>query len=317
MTAARILNLPNVRTLQAGGALMALIALVCIFALATPSFFTTANVWNVTTQATLLLIVALPMTMVIMTEGLDLSIGAVVSLGTVVFALALKAGVALPAAVALCLLVGGTLGAFNGALVGGLGIPPFVVTLGTMGVAGGFALVGADERDLVGLGAGVTALWNGRLVGVPVPVWVAAALYALLHLALFHARFGMAVVSLGGNREALRLAGRTVAGHLVAVYALAGVCAALASLLLAARIDGGNPTAASGMEFDAIAAVVIGGTSFVKGRGTLFGTLVGTLLITVLRNGMNLLALTSSIQVAAIGVLAIAALALGARGQRP
>lgn len=291
------------------GAAWVLIAVVIVFGLTAPAFNSTANASNVATQATLLLLLALPMTFVIMTEGLDLSLGAMLSLATVVMAVVLKLGVSTGLALALCLFVGLVFGVVNGALVGVLGIPPFVATLGTMGIVSGLALVCADGRDLVGMPGAVTALWNGTVEGVPAPVVIAVGMYTLFHVFLYHTRFGIAVIALGGNREALRLAGRHVTLLTLAVYGLAGLCAALGGALLAGRIDGGNPTAGIGMEFDAIAAVVVGGTSFAKGKGTLFGTLIGSLLITVLRNGLNLLALPSSMQVAAVGVLAIAALA--------
>jgi len=295
------------------GCAWALVILLVAFSASAPNFLTTGNLVNVSSQATLLLLLALPMTFVIMTEGLDLSLGALLSLCTVIFALVAKSTGSVSAGVLACIAIGILVGALNGSLVGLLGIPPFVATLGTMGVATGLALLSAEGRDLVGLDAAAQALWSGTWLGIPLPVWIAIGTYGLFHFLLKHTRFGVSVIALGGNAEALRLAGKRVVPRLVLVYVLAAVYAAIAGVLLAGRINGGNPTAAHGMEFDAIAAVVVGGTHFVKGRGTLFGTLLGVILITVLRNGLNLLALSASIQVAAIGVLVIAALAMESR----
>ena len=295
------------------GCAWALVILLVAFSASAPNFLTTGNLVNVSSQATLLLLLALPMTFVIMTEGLDLSLGALLSLCTVIFALVAKSTGSVSAGVLACIAIGILVGALNGSLVGLLGIPPFVATLGTMGVATGLALLSAEGRDLVGLDAAAQALWSGTWLGIPLPVWIAIGTYGLFHFLLKHTRFGVSVIALGGNAEALRLAGKRVVPRLVLVYVLAAVYAAIAGVLLAGRINGGNPTAAHGMEFDAIAAVVVGGTHFVKGRGTLFGTLLGVILITVLGNGLNLLALSASIQVAAIGVLVIAALAMESR----
>lgn len=295
------------------GCTWALLLLLVIFSFSAPNFLTTGNLLNVSSQATLLLLLALPMTFVIMTEGLDLSLGALLSLCTVVFALVAKSSGSITVGIFACVAIAVLIGALNGSLIGLLGIPPFVATLGTMGVATGLALLSAEGRDLVGLDASAQELWSGTWAGIPLPVWIAAGTYGLFHFLLKHTRFGVSVIALGGNSEALRLAGKRVVPRLVLVYVLAASYAAIAGVLLAGRINGGNPTAAHGMEFDAIAAVVVGGTHFVKGRGTLFGTLLGVILITVLRNGLNLLALPASIQVAAIGVLVIAALSLESR----
>lgn len=295
------------------GCAWALVILLVVFSASAPNFLTTGNLLNVASQATLLLLLALPMTFVIMTEGLDLSLGALLSLCTVIFAIVVKSTGSVGAGILACVALGALVGALNGSLVGLLGIPPFVATLGTMGIATGLALLVAGERDLIGLGATAQAAWSGTWMGIPLPVWIAVGTYGLFHFLLKHTRFGVSVIALGGNAEALRLAGKRVVPRLMLVYVLAAVYAAVAGILLAGRINGGNPTAANGMEFDAIAAVVVGGTHFVKGRGTLFGTLLGVVLITVLRNGLNLLALPTSIQVAAIGVLVIAALAMESR----
>ena len=297
---------------SASGALLMLVLLCVLFALTTENFTDRANLVNIGVQSTILLLLALPMTLIIMTEGLDLSMGAVLTLANVVLAtIAVKTG-----GVGWALLgglgVGLAFGLVNGLLVAKLAIPPFVATLGTLGAAQGLALVVTDGQSVVGIPAAVQAFYSGTVAGVPAPLWIAAAAYAVFHTLLYHTRFGAAVFALGGNREALTLAGVRTNLYLIAVYALGGLMAGVAALLLTARISSGHPTAAIGMEFDAIAAVAVGGTSFEKGKGWLLGTVIGVLAVGVLRNGLNLVGVTSAVQVAAIGLLVILALAVDA-----
>jgi ribose transport system permease protein len=296
------------RLARSPGVFYILVLLVLAFGIAEPSFLGAANLGNVGLQSAILLMLALPMTLIIMTEGLDLSMGAVLSLCGIVLALALLKGYGLPVALAAALAVGLAFGVANGALVAWLDLPPFVVTLGTMGVAQGLALVVSDAQSVVGFGDAVARLYGAHFLGVPFPVLMAAAAYGLMHFLLYHTRFGAYVFALGGNREALVLAGARANVYLVGVYALGGAMVGLAALLLTGRMNAGHPTAAIGMEFDAIAAVIVGGTSFERGNGWLFGTVLGVLAVGVLKNGLNLLAVQSALQVAAIGVLVIVAL---------
>jgi ribose transport system permease protein len=300
------------RSGSASGALMMLLALGTVFALVSENFASTDNFINIGKQSTILLLLALPMTLIILSEGLDLSMGAVLTLANVVLAtIAVKTGgvgLALLAAVG----VGLVAGLLNGTLVARLGIPPFVATLGTLGIAQGLALVVTDGQSVVGIPPALEAFNSGRVLGLPAPIWIAIAAYALMHGLLYHTRFGACVFALGGNREALTLAGVRTNLYLIAVYVLAGLFVGVAALLLTARISSGHPTAALGMEFDAIAAVAVGGTSFEKGKGWLLGTVIGVLAVGVLRNGLNLLGVTSAVQVSAIGLLVIVALAIDA-----
>jgi len=169
-----------------------------------------------------------------------------------------------------------------------------------------------DGRSVVGLPAAVQMFYAGSVLGVPAPLWAALAAFALSHGLLHRTRFGLRVIALGGNREALTLAGVRPTVHLVAVYVMGGLMAGAASLLLTARISAGHPTVALGLEFDAIAAVAVGGTSFERGHGWLPGTVIGVLAIGVLRNGLNLLGVASAVQVSAIGALVIVALMIDA-----
>ena len=305
--------LPQWQNVALPGIAWVLLGLIVIFSLTAKDFASSANAWNVGTQATLLLLLALPMTLVILTEGLDLSMGAVLSLCTVILASVDIASGSLGLGLGAALAVGITFGVLNGWLVAWMGVTPFVATLGTMGLAQGLALVAIEGRETIGVTAELRSLWEGHWVGLPIPIVGALVAYVLLHVVLYHTRFGARVISLGGNREALRLAGLNVNWYLMLVYVIAGGCVAVSAMLLTARINGGNASAAIGMEFDAIAAVIVGGTSFTSGRGGLLGSLFGVLTVSVLRNGLNLLALQASVQVAAVGLLVIVALAIDAR----
>ena len=306
------------RPVRAPG-LVAMLAVMLIgFSLATRDFATPGNALNVLLQSSVLLLIALPMTFVILTEGLDLSIGAVLSLCSVTMALTAVATGSFIAALAVSLVVGALAGALNGGLVAYLRIPPFVATLGTLGAAQSLALIVTGGQSVTGLPASIAFVYSGSILGVRAPILLIVVAYAVMHGLLYRTRFGSYVFALGGNREALALAGVPWRRMLLAVYALAGAWAGLAGLLMASRLSAGHPTAGIGMEFDAIAAVALGGTSFERGDGWLPGTLIGALTIGVLRNGLNLMATPSALQVSCIGLLVILAFTLEAfRTQTP
>lgn len=287
-----------------------LVLLFLFFSVLGPRFATVPNLLNVGTQSSILLLLALPMTLIIMTEGLDLSMGAVLGLAGVVLAQVLVAGNGLLLALAAALGIGLLFGIANGLLVTGLGMPPFVVTLGTLGAAQGAALVATDGQSVVGIGSALPALYASTWAGLPFSVLVAAAAYCVFHFVLYTTRFGTYVFAIGGNREALTLAGVPARVYHVSIYALGGFMAGFGALLLTGRMNSGHPTAAIGMEFDAIAAVIVGGTRFERGQGWLPGTVLGVLTVGILKNGLNVLAVPSSLQVASIGLLVIVALLL-------
>ena len=313
------------RALVSGGSLLGrvpgvalvLVVLLAIFASVNPGFASVANLSNILVQSAILLLLALPMTFIIMTEGLDLSIGAVLTLGSVVLALVAVAtgglSVAFLAALSVCL----AFGLLNGWIIAYLDIPPFVATLGTLGVAQGLCLVLTDGQSVVGLPAELQVLYAGHLLGIPNPVIIAAICYAIMHFVLYHTRLGTYVPALGGNREALRHAGVNDRLVLAVIYGIGGLMAGLAAILLTSRINSAHPTAAIGMEFDAIAAVAVGGTQFERGEGWLLGTLLGVLAIGVLRNGLNLMAMPSSVQVICVGLLVIVALLIDGLRKSP
>lgn len=284
-----------------------LVVLFVVFSLLDSSFVSPPNLINVGVQSSTLLLLALPMTLIIMSEGLDLSMGAVLGLAGVVLAMRLAHGSGMIVALASGMAVSVTFGIVNGLLIVALGLPPFVATLGTLYVAQGIALVVTGGRSVVGIGDALPALYASTWLGLPFSIVVATMAYVVFHVVLYQTRFGVYVFAIGGNRESLVLAG--VRAHLyhVGIYALGGAMAGFAALLFTGRTNAGHPTAAIGMEFDAIAAVIVGGTSFARGNGWLPGTLLGVLTIGVLSNGLNVLEVNNSLQVASIGLLVIVA----------
>ena len=300
------------RGMRAPGLSAVLAAMLLGFAVLSPDFATAGNALKVLMQSSVLMLIALPMTFVILTEGLDLSVGAVVSLASVIAAQAALATNSTFVALLGAIAAGGLAGAVNGGLVAYSGIPPFVATLGMLGVAQSLALILTGGQSVTGLLPGITFLYDGAILGAPIPILLMACAYALMHALLYRTRFGSYVFALGGNREALSLAGVSWRRMLLAVYVLAGVWAGVAGLLFAGRLNAGHPTAGIGLEFDAIAAIALGGTSFERGDGWLPGTVLGVLAIGVLRNGLNLMAVSSSLQVCCIGALVIFAFTLEA-----
>jgi ribose transport system permease protein len=315
------LNTATVRVpsplLRIPGVAAVLVLLLVLFSLASPNFLSGGNLANILTQSTILLLVALPMTLIIMTEGLDLSVGAVLTFASIILASVTLASGSVTLGLLAGLGTGLAFGVLNGSLIAFLGIPPFIVTLGTLGVAQGLSLVVTDGQSIVGIPRVIERLYSAAPLGIPLPIVVSIVAYALVHALLYHTRFGTYIFALGGNREALRLAGISDRRMLVAVYGFGGLMAGVAALLMTARMSAAHPTAAIGFEFDAIAAVAVGGTSFERGDGWLFGTLLGVLAVGVLRNGLNLLAVPSSVQVACIGALVLTALLIdGLRSRR-
>jgi len=285
-----------------------LIAMIVVFAVGNPRFLSGVNLSNVSLQAALLMMLALPMTLIILTEGLDLSFGALLGLCGVVIASLLLAGWSVIGAIAAAMVVGLVVGLINGFLISYLSLPAFVVTLGTMGLCEGAALIITNGDPIGGFSPSIQAFYQSSVFGLPTPVLAAVAFYALLWMVLYRTRFGNYIFAIGGNKDALRLAGIRADFMHLAVYALCSVTVALSAVLMIGRMNTAHPTVAVGMEFEAIAAVILGGTSFEKGQGWLFGTVLGVLAITILRNGLNLLHVEPSLQVVCVGVLLIVAL---------
>ena len=289
------------------GTVAGLIGLCLLLWILTPHFLTVANALNVMEQTSINAIVAVGMTFVIISGGIDLSVGSLVAVAGVVLAAALKAGWSIPLAIAAGLGVGAATGLLNGVVIAFGRLPPFIMTLGMMSVARGAALLMTDGRPISGFDAAFRSIATGRLAGVPAPILLTLAIYAAAHFVLSRTRFGRYVYGIGGNEEATRLSGVNVRFHKTMVYVVSGAMSAIAAVLLTARLNSAQPIAGIMYELDAIAAVVIGGTSLSGGEGHLGGTLIGALTMGVLRNGLNLLGVSSFLQQLVIGVVIIVA----------
>jgi ribose/xylose/arabinose/galactoside ABC-type transport system permease subunit len=302
------------------GTLFGLIGLCALLTVLTPHFLTVSNLLNVTEQTTINAVIAVGMTFVILSAGIDLSVGSIVALTGVVLGSALHSGVPVPAAILLSLTTGAVCGLLNGLLITRGGLPPFIATLGMMSIARGVALLFTDGRPISGFSAGFREISTGRPLMIPAPVLVMIVVYVTAHFVLTRTTFGRYVYAIGGNEEATRLSGVRVGFHKTMVYAVSGVTSAVAAVTLTARLNSAQPIAGMMYELDAIAATVIGGTSLLGGSGTLVGTVIGALIMGVLRNGLNLLGISSFLQQVVIGGVIIAAVLvdslLNARSQR-
>jgi len=289
------------------GATAGLLLLCALLWILTPYFLTVANLLNVMEQTAINAVVAVGMTYVIISGGIDLSVGSLLAISGVVLARALKAEWPVPIAAVGAIGVGWLLGLANGVGIALGRLPPFIMTLGMMSVARGAALLATDGRPISGFDAAFRALATGHVAGVPAPIVLTLLIYLLSYLVLSGTRFGRYVYGIGGNEEATRLSGVPVRFHKTMVYGVSGAAAAVASILLTARLNTAQPIAGTNYELDAIAATVIGGTSLSGGEGSLAGTLIGALTMGVLRNGLNLLGVSSFLQQLVIGVVIIMA----------
>ena len=289
------------------GTFAGLIALSALLWIATPHFATVSNLVNVVQQSTIIGVLAVGMTFVILSGGIDLSVGSLVAFSGIVFGTVVQAGIPLPLAALASLAVGLFCGVVNGSLITIGRLPPFIATLGMMSVARGAALMLSDGRPISGFPLSFRALATGHLLGIPIPVVIMLGLYAVAHFVLTRVTFGRYVYAIGGNEEAAALSGVNVRACKIAVYAICGLLSGVTSLLLIARLDSAQPIAGIAYELDAIAAVVIGGSSLLGGSGSVTGTLIGALIMSVLRNGLNLLGVSSYLQQVAIGTVIVVA----------
>lgn len=291
------------------GALVGLAAVCVVMFIATPAFLTVPNLLNVGVQAAVVAVLAFGMTFVIITAGIDLSVGSVAALSSICAGwLVASAGLPGPTALLAAPLVGLLTGLVSGAAVAYGRLPAFIATLAMLSIARGLALVVSGGRP-IDMPDSVAAL-GGDLGPVPVPILVLLVAWAVTAFVLNRTVFGRSLYAIGGNEEAARLAGLPVKRTLAAVYALSGLFAGIAGMVLAGRLASAQPQAASGYELDAIAAVVIGGASLAGGSGKATGTLIGALILAVIRNGLNLLNVTAFWQQVVIGLVIAAAVGI-------
>jgi ribose/xylose/arabinose/galactoside ABC-type transport system permease subunit len=302
--------------------LIFLLLLMAAFAVIEPRFVSSVNLFNVMRQVSITGLLAIGMTFVILTAGIDLSVGSLLAFAGLVAAAVAKGGLqdrftvgdgAIGYGWPLALLAAVTVGVLGGWLQGlaivKLRVPPFVVTLGGMSAFRGAALLFAAGGPISGFQEDFAWWGQGRILTVPVPVIVFLSAAVLAHVVLRYTRYGRCVYAVGGNPEAARLAGLNVTGILCSVYVIMGLFVGLGAFVLAARLNSAEAVAGTGYELTVIASVVIGGTSLFGGAGSIFGTVVGTVLIGVLLNGLVLMNVSSYIQQIVIGVIIVLAVA--------
>ena len=267
---------------------VAFVAIAFYLAVTTPTFLTTANILSILLATSLIGIVAIGETFVIITGGIDLSPGSVVAFSGVVSGLAMHAGSGVPLGIAAGIGVGAVCGLFNGIAVTVLNMSPFIVTLAVLAMARGLAFIVTGGNTVFGFDDAFDNIGGGNLGPVPIAAIISLALFVVAHAVLAYTVFGSEVYAVGGNREASRLAGIPVGRTLLCVYVIAGTLAGIGGVVLTGRLDSAQPIAASGLELNAIAAVVIGGASLFGGKGSLVGTLLGVLIIGLINNGLTL-----------------------------
>jgi ribose transport system permease protein len=278
------------RFLTGTGPILGAWLLLCVvLAAIAPNFLEFDNFTQIVVQSAVIGIAAVGMTFVIITAGIDLSVGSAVALTGMLAGISMQGGAPGFVGILVALGAGLLIGAFNGFSVTFLGITPFIVTLAVLSMARGLTLAVSNGQTVFGFPGSFTFVGQAEVFGVSLLVWLTLAVFAIGYLVLSRTVFGHQVYAIGGNREAARLAGIPVRRVSFLVYAIAGVCAGLSAVVLTSRLNSALPSAAEGLELQVIAAVVIGGTSLFGGRGSMGGTLVGVLLIGTLNNGLTLL----------------------------
>lgn len=287
---------------------VSLVALCVLIAALEPRFLSAGNLASVARQTAVITIIAMGMTVVMVSGGIDLSVGSVLALSGVVGAFVMVSGAPIFVGVAASIATGAVCGLLNGTAVAMLRIPPFIVTLGAMGIYRGIALLVTDGKAVVGVPSGFGRLAEGNLFGVvPVPLLIVLLVALATHFLLVNTQPGRYCYAIGSNIEAARYSGIRVSRYQVLFYALLGVLAGLAGSIESARLVTGQPTAGEGYELRVIAAVVIGGGSLAGGQGTVIGTIIGALIMGVLANGANLLGISSFAQQVVIGTVIVLA----------
>jgi ribose transport system permease protein len=304
----RVLTFGDVFGRDAGG-LIVLLVLFGAMTMASDEFLTADNMANLARQVAIFGIIAVGQLLVILTAGIDLSVGSVLGLTGCVTAQLLVEGMPVPLAIVVGLLVGVVLGLFNGGLVAYGKLPPFIVTLGMLGIARGLVLVLTDASTVQPLPDSFGNIANGDFIGLPNLLWMFIAVVVVTSFVLRRTVFGRYIYAVGSNPESARLSGVPVTAVLVSVYSIAGLLAAFGGILFASRLNAGIPTAGTGYELNAIAACVIGGASLFGAKGGAFGAAAGALIVATLNNGGNLLAVNAFYLQIIIGALILIAVA--------
>lgn len=280
--------------------LIALVILCLVLSMLSDTFLTVENGWNIMRQISVNVCISVGMTLVVLTAGIDLSVGSILALCGAFTAGLLEFGIAIPGAnlfigftllggVVAGVLLGSALGAFNGWTITRFSVPPFVATLAMLTIARGLTMLWTHGHPITGLGEDFAFLGTGWLLGIPMPVWISGVVVLGAVIITNKTRLGRYIYAIGGNESAARLSGINIKRIKIAVYSIAGGLAAVGGLIVTSRLDSAQPNAGVSYELDSIAAVVIGGASLSGGRGSIMGTVLGAVIIGVLNNGLVLL----------------------------
>ncbi|CAN7376821.1 ABC transporter permease [Peribacillus frigoritolerans] len=300
------------------GPLIGLILLTTVLTFLSDKFMTLNNIMNIARQSSINAILAIGMLLPILTAGIDLSVGSILAVSIMVMGIvSVTMGFSPILGLLACLVVGAGFGLLNGLLLTKLRLPhPFISTLGTMNIARGIALIITAAAPIAGFPYLIQFLGREFVGPIPVSFLLVIVVYIIFHIFLTRTQTGRYIYAIGGNKEAARLSGINVDRVLIIVYTISGLMAGLAGLVMVGRVNSAFPLAGQSYELDAIAAVIIGGASFMGGVGTVWGTLIGAMIIAVLRNGLNLLNVPADFQMAVIGFVIIAAVFVDVLRQR-
>jgi ribose/xylose/arabinose/galactoside ABC-type transport system permease subunit len=289
------------------GIFLALILLILAFTILSPYFFTKNNFSNILIQSAITIVVASGATLVIASSGIDLSVGSVLCLSGILMAMSIKADLPAWLSILIGLSSGVLMGAVNGFLIGVVKITPLIATLATLSVLRALAYIITDARPIYGFPMSIRIFGTGYLGPIPYAFILAIVVAILLHVVIKHTRIGRYTLAIGGNEEAARLSGVNLWLTKIVIYALAGLCASVAALILTARLNAAEALAGSGLEMEAIAAAVIGGASLAGGIASIPGTIIGAILMATLKNGLTLLSVQPYFQQLTIGIVIVAA----------
>lgn len=295
-------------SLRDAGTILGLLIIVVVFSFLSPVFLTAPNLVNILQQSSLNATIALGMTLVIISGGIDLSVGPTAALSAVIGATLMVAGVPVYLAIFAALGVGILCGLFNGVLVAYAGLQPFIVTLGGLSLYRALALIYTGGNPVFGIPPEFRALTNGAIFGIPNPVIIVATIAIALWILLNKTPLGEYILAVGGNEEAARIAGVPVAKTKVATFVISGSLASIAAMILVGRLGAAEPTIGNLWELDAIAAAAIGGASLMGGKGSIVGTIIGAIILGALRNGLTLMNVQAFYQLLATGIIIIAAM---------
>ncbi len=289
-----------------------LVIIIVIFSISSPNYLTFSNFRNILIQSTPLMIVAFAQTCIVLTQGTDLSLGAQVSFVTVMTVFLAKRGVPLLLSMVVSVLLTVCIGAVNGLIIARGNILPFIATFGMQNIVNSISLLLTSGASIYFPSFTYRIITESTFLFIPLMVWIAVLTFILVWIILRKTKFGTNIIGLGGNREALALAGISPSKSIIKTYAFAGFIAGIAGIVTLCRVESGQPIVATGWEFQAVAATLLGGTSLREGKGGVTGTIFGVLLITVVKNGLNIIGIKSIYQNAIIGSIVLTAIIIDA-----